>query len=262
MKARILHNRSITVALAVILGAVLLFTCVLHHADAVRQAQTAVRKDKDSETDSAGTEYPRVMPKDTDKKYTSPESDQTMRAARLPSMRIDGRIEDSWNVCAVYALENPVFGENGASAAFRAFSDDDKLYLLVEVNDKTKQLTGEAPTRCDSVEVFLNEDGIKPDRYHAGDSHYIFMRNGDCEERSGADKRLADYVVTETEDGYLIELSLRWTLPPEERAKSFGFDIRINDSQNAGYRDYIVQWSDTSMMTHENMTGIGTLTIR
>ncbi|MBO4652681.1 MAG: hypothetical protein J5649_05130 [Lachnospiraceae bacterium] len=284
MKRRLTDNRRTVLTLAVvILGAVLLFSAVLKKADAVKQQQsqtqpqlpalsqaqspkqTETQARRDPETDGAApTQYPRVNPKDPElgKKYEYTKSDLEMLAARLPSIRVDGQVEEDWNVCETYELQNPVYGDNGASAEFRAFCDEEILYLLIEVKDTTKQLTGEAPTRCDSVEVYLNEDGEKPERYHAGDSHYIFMRNGEIEERSGADARLVERVVTETDYGYMIELSILWSLSPEDRNETFGLDIRINDSQTPGTRDYIVQWSDTSMMTHENLTRVGTMTIR
>ncbi|MBR7020822.1 MAG: hypothetical protein IKI15_07180 [Lachnospiraceae bacterium] len=266
MRQRLINNRRTVLTLAVVfLGAVLLFNAFLKRADAVKQTQTQSQARRDPDNDGAApTQYPRVNPKDPElgKKYEYTRSDLEMLASRLPSIRVDGMIEDDWSVCEDYELQNPVYGESGASASFRAFCDNEKLYLCIEVKDTTRQLTGEAPTRCDSVEVYLNEDGEKPERYHAGDSHYIFMRNGEIEERSGADARLIDHVVTETDDGYLIELSIFWSLSPEDRSDTFGLDIRINDSQTPGTRDYIIQWSDTSMMTHENLTKIGTMTIR
>lgn len=208
------------------------------------------------------TPYDRIAPKELPKKYTPEESDKEVRATRLPAIRLDGRIEDAWNVCEEYALENPVYGESGASAKFRAFSDKNKLYLCIEVKDDTPMRSNEVPTRCDSVEIYLNEDGSKPEKYHAGDSHYIFLRNGSCVERSGADLRLAESAVTETEDGYIMEISISWSLAPEDRGENFGLDIRVNDSHTEGSRDYIIQWSDTSMNTHENLSRVGTMKIR
>lgn len=205
------------------------------------------------------TPYQRIIPKDSTKKYNTKASDKSALVTRLPNLRIDGEIEDVWSICERYELANPVFGESGAEAAFRAYTDDERLYLCIEVKDDTPQTSGEIATRCDCVEVFLNEDGEKPSRYHAGDSHYIFIRNGVCEERSGADLRLLEYAVVSSEEGYTVELALQWTLPKEDRGSFIGFDIRVNDSKSVGTRDYIVQWSDTSMMTHEDLSHVGTL---
>ena len=208
------------------------------------------------------TPYQRIIPKDSTKKYNTKASDKSALVTRLPVIRIDGEADDVWSICERYDLANPVFGESGAAAAFRAYSDEERLYLFIEVKDDTPQTSGEIATRSDCVELFLNEDGEKPSRYHAGDSHYIFIRNGECEERSGADVRLLEYAVVSSEDGYTIELALQWQLLPEDRGAGIGFDIRINDSQGEGTRDYIVQWSDTGMMTHEDLSHVGTLYLR
>lgn len=251
------------------LNAVLMTLCLIVVVLLVRKAGAfeslaSRRAPEDSEETATPTPtpYTKVIPKDSTKKYSSPETEMTMRASRLPGIHVDGRKENAWNVCTRYKLENPVFGDDGATAGFYAFCDENKLYLLIEVHDNTPQLSGEIPTRCDCVEVFLNEDGEKSERYHAGDSHYIVERNGSLDERSGADRRLVEYNVISDDDGYVVEIGIRWSLDPEERANEFGLDIRVNDSQTAGERNYIVQWSDTSMMTHEDLSHIGTIRIR
>lgn len=221
-----------------------------------------VRAENEDQPYATPTPYKRIIPKDSTKKYNTKASDKSALVTRLPVLRIDGEPDAVWSICERYDLANPVFGESGAEASFRAYSDEDRLYLFIEVKDDTPRMSGEIATRSDCVEVFINEDGVKPTRYHAGDSHYIFIRNGVCEERSGADLRLLEYAVVSTEEGYTVELALQWSLMQEDRGNGIGFDIRINDSQGEGTRDYIVQWSDTSMMTHEDLSHVGTLYLR
>ena len=206
------------------------------------------------------TPYDRISPKD--KKNSATISDKRASATKIPVLRVDGVEEKAWTVCDRYETENPVYGESGAHGWFRAYNDKTYLYLFIHVDDNTPFNQGEIPTRCDCVEIFLNEDGTKPETFGTGDSHYIIMRNGGCALRSGADIQLFNYSVSATEEGYDIELTLKWSLSAEARGDSVGFDLRINDSQHDGTRDYIEQWSDTSMLTHENLSKIGTLTLR
>ena len=252
--------------LLVILALLCAGVCFVHRigfsfADGYKR-QEYMRARDTADSGPTPTPYERVSAKELPKKYTAEEHDTEMRATRLPTIRIDGRMEDAWDVCEVYELKNPVYGVEGASAQFRSFCDKDRLYLCITVIDDTPMTNGEVPTRCDSVEVYLNEDGTKPERYHVGDSHYIFLRNGTATERSGADLRLVNYAVTETGTGYIVEVSIAWSVPKEDRGDTFGLDIRVNDSHSAGFRDYIIQWSDTSMKTHEDLSRVGTMAIR
>ncbi len=182
--------------------------------------------------------------------------DSKMVYRRIP-IRIDGKRDDTWDMCTSYTLLNRVYGNKGVSGSFKASYDDRHLYLYVKVEDRTPFTDGDLNTRKDGVEIFLNESGSKAETYGDGDQHYMFLRNGQCVCGNGADESFVQYLVTETETGYVLEACFDWGLQTHDG--SIGFDIRINDSQSSGTRDSILQWSDTGMNTHKCLTGIGTL---
>ncbi|MBR6019536.1 MAG: hypothetical protein IK055_04905 [Lachnospiraceae bacterium] len=246
--------------IASVLCAAAFLLVVVFGAGAFHRAAGAPEDNAETATPTP-TPYDRISPKDS-KKNSATASDKRASAVKIPILRVDGVEEKAWTVCDRYETDNVVYGERGAHGWFRSYSDAKYLYLFIHVDDDTPNNKGEIPTRCDCVEIFINEDGTKPSEFGTGDSHYIFMRNGNCALRSGADVNLLTFTVVSTDDGYDLELSLEWALEAGARADDIGFDLRINDSQKEGSRDYIEQWSDTSMMTHENLSKIGTLTIR
>ncbi|MBQ6661565.1 MAG: hypothetical protein IJM57_09135 [Lachnospiraceae bacterium] len=189
----------------------------------------------------------------------SPFTTKKVQAPRLAPIRVDGMKDNLWNVCEPFEIGRRVFGNSGASGSFCVYADKSKIYLWIEVTDLTPHTAGEVPTRKDGVEIFLNEDGQKSGAYGVGDAHYRISRDGALEVGSGGNRSAIEYNVVATETGYVVEASVRWTLRENERNSYIGFDIRVNDSQSDGSRDWIVQWSDTSMMTHENLRQVGTL---
>ena len=70
----------------------------------------------------------------------------------------------------------------------------------------------------------------------------------------GADGDRVEYAIRETEEGYTIEVAISWSLAANRRSNDIGFDIHINDSRAA--------WSDTTLMTHEDLSRVGILSLR
>ncbi|MCR5086246.1 MAG: hypothetical protein K6B39_02505 [Lachnospiraceae bacterium] len=212
-------------------------------------------------SDITASRYGRIEVEESEDAYFAQRSDKVAGSARLSGIRIDGVADRLYDLSQTYLLVNGIFGKP-TQADFRACCDNTHLYLLVEVFDNTRHTAGDVPTRKDGVEIFINESGLRPGQYGEGDCHFIFLRDGTCVCGNGADGDNAEFVVVETEGGYRMEIAIRFVLPSNRRSNDIGFDIRVNDAYTAENRDAITAWSDTSLLTHKDLRGVGILSLR
>lgn len=208
------------------------------------------------------TPYAVVIPPDKETHYNVKETKKAANVSALPAVNVDGTAEELWSWYSPVALENTAWGESGASGSFQILWTKSTLYVLVRVTDTTYDVSSELFSRKDCVEVFLNENGTLPAEYGAGDQHYLVSRKGEIKYGSGGDEAGFRAAVSETEDGYLVEMAIPFQTIQASQGTVIGFDVRINDSQGKGNRDYMMQWSDTSMRTHVDLSQIGTITLR
>lgn len=208
------------------------------------------------------TPYMTVIPPDEEKEHYVAKTDIKASVGKLSTVRIDGREEAFWGYCNEFTLNNVILGDADTSASFKAAWDSEYLYLLVKVTDDTYDVSSELYTRKDGIEIFFNESNAKSEEYATGDQHYQIARDGNVQYGNGASENLIRYKVIETEDGYLAEIAIAFVLEEGVRDSLVGLDIRINDSFGEGNRDYIVQWSDTTLLTYTDLTKIGTLKLR
>ena len=217
---------------------------------------------KPDDTEEPAPKYERIRVDDSESAVFSFKSDKVAGSARLMELRIDGKQDRFWDICKEYKLRNYVYGDETESATFRACCDSEKLYLFIQVSDATPYTESDVPTRKDGVEIFLNEDGKRNKVYEDGDSHFFLLRDGSCVCGHGADGDRVEYAIRETEEGYTIEVAISWSLAANRRSNDIGFDIHINDSRAVESRDGILAWSDTTLMTHEDLSRVGILSLR
>jgi hypothetical protein len=208
--------------------------------------------------------YLTVVPPDSGEDYPAPDSksDKSLSAKSPTVIKIDGIYDDAWDSIASYSIDNISWGTSGASGEFKVYWDKERLYVLVVVEDDTPDTESERFTRQDCVEIFFNESGEKPDTYGTGDSHYKVNRAGDVEYGNNGSEDIFKYAVIDTDGGYMVEASIEFTTINPIYGQKIGFDVRVNDSQGDQYRDFMIQWSDTSMYTYENLSKIGTLYLK
>lgn len=208
------------------------------------------------------TPYAIVIPPDKETHYNVKETKKAANVSALPAVNVDGTAEELWSWYPVTQLENTAWGESGASGSFQIVWTRSTLYVLVHVTDTTYDVSSELFSRKDCVEVFLNESGTLPAEYGAGDQHYLVSRKGEIKYGSGGDEAGFRAAVSETGDGYLVEMAIPFQTIQAAQGTVLGFDVRINDSQGKGNRDFMMQWSDTSMRTHVDLSQIGTITLQ
>ncbi len=132
---------------------------------------------------------------------------------------------------------------NGLSGAFKAFWDEQHLYVLADVKDTT--INGN-----DRVEIFLDENNGKTASYQQDDKHYSFQRSG-----VSAGNVIAK--VREHQGGYSLEavLPLQTALGA---GKQIGFDIRLTDADQPA----AICWNDFTFSQDRDTSKYGTLILK
>lgn len=153
---------------------------------------------------------------------------------------------------------NVVNGDHGASAVYSTTWDEKNLYVQVKVTDNTPGVTDDA-WKKDGVVIFMNEKGTKPETYGEGDYYYLITRDGKV---TGSAKQIPAGVNCTVEDstsGYTVKATIPFATLQGAAGTKLGFDIRVNDSHSSDILNYILQWADTSAVTENNLSAIGTL---
>ncbi len=210
------------------------------------------------------TPYLTVVPPSEEREYPAPDrvSDKSVKIKSPAVVKVDGLYDEIWDNIPSYEIKNVAWGESGASGNFKTYWDKEYLYVLVEVNDVTPDTASDRFTRQDCVEIFVNEDGTKPAKYGSGDHHIKINRDGIIEYGNNTDDKMTYAKVIEKEGGYFVEVSFTFSTIHPSYGQAIGFDVRINDSQGNQYRDYMIQWSDTSMYTYDRLDRVGLLYLK
>lgn len=179
---------------------------------------------------------------------------------RFSGIAVDGRSDAVWELSEFTVLKNRAYGNSGANARFRVLTDGDRLYFMIQVDDNTPDTGSEIKTRKDGIELFVSFTGEKHEAYNAGtDMHFRISRDGIVSCENGADGSVITYIVYDRSSGYDVEIAMQ--IPDTELPETIGFDLHVNDSFGSGMRDSVLCWSDTSLMTFENLSNLGTLSL-
>ncbi len=157
---------------------------------------------------------------------------------------------------------NPGFEDEDLSATFKMLSDENNLYVLVEVVDD--QLQGlenpDNPWLDDCVELFIDANNTKGAGYEFDgdtpvDFQLAFVYNSTTVFKGYMDGKSANtdietkvtYETGTTSDGYWVEILFPWDAldVTVNSGDLFGFDIGVNDDDDGGDRDGKIGWYDT-----------------
>ncbi len=184
---------------------------------------------------------------------------------RLAPM-LSGGYEPIWDSCESIPIETVVRGKGSTEASYKFIWSEDRIYVQVHVTDTTPDVSGSDYLKKDSVVFYLNENGQKNERYGIGDSYCAVDREGILYRGTGCDEEGFRAVCYEEVDengeciGYYAEASIPLLTIRAEQGVTIGFDVRVNDAQDARLR-YALQWSDGSSHTDVNLHGVGLLTL-
>jgi hypothetical protein len=184
---------------------------------------------------------------------------------------IDGTIDAVWNSHTAVPITNVLSGTVSSSADlsgnWRAMWDAANLYVLVQVTDDVKR--NDAATDVyndDGVEVYFDFGNNKPTAYGTNDHQYTFRWNDATAAYEINGHPVTGIVkgIVNTTTGYVVEVSIPWTtiggVPTVNSLQ--GFDVMINDDDNAAARDKKMAWFATADDTWNNPSLMGTVVLK
>ncbi|WP_427180209.1 endo-1,4-beta-xylanase [Paenibacillus sp. TC-CSREp1] len=171
----------------------------------------------------------------------------TNRAATLSGTpNIKAPKQDAvWNKAVATALK----GNSGAgAAAFRTLWDNNNLYVLIDVQDTTKNPQ-------DKVELFVDLNNGKTPVYEADDRHITITRAGTA---TGAQPNT--YHVRKVANGYQVEVSIPWANAPAVPSREIGLDVRVTDAGTGGTNaQQMLYWNDRTLSQHSDTSKYGVI---
>ncbi|MBB6020304.1 endo-1,4-beta-xylanase [Paenibacillus sp. JGP012] len=150
-----------------------------------------------------------------------------------------------WNKAVATALK----GNSGAGAtAFRTLWDNNNLYVLIDVQDTTKNPQ-------DKVELFVDLNNGKTPVYEADDRHITITRAGTA---TGAQPNT--YHVRKVANGYQVEVSIPWANAPAVLSREIGLDVRVTDAGTGGTNAHqMLYWNDRTLSQHSDTSKYGVI---
>ncbi|HOJ92492.1 MAG TPA: endo-1,4-beta-xylanase [Dictyoglomaceae bacterium] len=119
-----------------------------------------------------------------------------------------------------------------------------KVFIYAEVYDKTKE-------DKDNVSIFIDQNNAKSPYLQMDDLYFKIFRNGNVE--ASFAPALNNYVVKETDNGYVVECEIQIYSVAIGKGSKLGFDFSVADG------DKVVSWSDTSNQQTLNTVRYGTI---
>ncbi len=178
---------------------------------------------------------------------------------------IDGQVDSLWlqapatqlnrSVAAATRLER----DDWPKTLVRCMWDQQFLYVLAQVDDKTEGTKAGAPWEQDSFELLLDENRGRSRNYQSDDLQIRISRTGNLSGTDLGQQNVLKFVAKKSGNGYLVEMSIAWRhIKPQEGAK-LGIDFQVNDDPGTGRRAAILKWSDESDESWRDTSRFGTL---
>ncbi len=196
--------------------------------------------------------------------YDKPYYPPIYKTPTAPS--IDGDAEGLWEKAPVDSLKHvnkgTVTDETDLSAAWQALWDDDNLYFFVSVRDDDKQHDDTDWHQDDGIEIYIDADHSSSTSYDENDFQFSVTWDDTtpilAEQKYGAVTGAA-MQIKNTADGYMVELSLPWSLLGIAPANghSMGLDIQVNDDDGGGAREGKRAWYATADESWKNPSLFG-----
>jgi len=173
---------------------------------------------------------------------------------------IDAEEDDIWANAHEIETQVWVVGSNGSTGVARVMWDDENLYLYVVVTDKLLGKSSVNAYEQDSFEVFIDQNNAKTTTYQADDGQYRINFDNEATFNGGAKPDLLTSATKVTDDGYIVELAIKFDYIEPQAGMLIGFDIQVNNDENDnGIRDSVVTWNDDTHQGYQNTSGLGVL---
>lgn len=162
---------------------------------------------------------------------------------------IDGVVDDVWQDTFWTEIDLPYDGNLSSVCAARAkiLHDDELLYILAEVTDATPTVgKGLDLGNQDQLDIYIDEDACKDVAYCDYSVQFGMTLDGDIREgtnSSGKSDMIREYVVSENDNGYILEFSiaLQNGIPAADR--KIGLEFMYNDCDETGAFLEALRWN-------------------
>ncbi|MFA9398573.1 MAG: endo-1,4-beta-xylanase [Clostridiaceae bacterium] len=159
--------------------------------------------------------------------------------------------DKSWITSSAIKIKNVIKGES-VPATMKALWDEEYLYILADISDKTYN-------DKDGVEIFVDRNNGKTDAYDSDDSHYTVNSNGVASENGKTSS--IKTVSVNTANGYKLQIQIPLDeINPAEDMK-IGFDIKVNDYIKESTASNVSVWNDIKNIMDTDTTNYGELTL-
>jgi endo-1,4-beta-xylanase len=148
-------------------------------------------------------------------------------------------IDRIWSAINAVDVNQFVVGNEGATAKVKTLWDDEKLYILAQVDDKT-------PVAKDSFEIFIDTDS------EATEDNKHYTVNFDNTGSEGV-----TYFVKANTDGYTVQVAVPLSENSLQEGSSIGIDFRLNDFNADGEKTSVVVWNDYYNKLDTDTSGFG-----
>lgn len=173
---------------------------------------------------------------------------------------VDGVLGEEWSKTAITPLS--INQSAKADATVRLMWDEESLYAFFDVKDAVLNADSENEYEDDSIEIFIDERNHKSEEYKDDDKQYrVNILN---EQSFNGDKCLPENitsVVKQNENGYQIELAIKWTNLHPVYGKMIGLDLQVNDADRTGKRIGTINWFDQTGTGYMDPSVFGTATL-
>ncbi len=177
-----------------------------------------------------------------------------------------------WSNKAALHLRNIVDGQiNGGrdlSGVWQTHWDNEYLHVRVDALDDKFMRDSKAPWSDDSIEIFVDADGSRSNKFDGkNDFHFIYRwkdRNVNLSKSSPRKRSLGiKQTMIRTDKGYTLETSIPWkTLGVRPVAgRNIGIDVQINDDDSGSGRDGKLAWHATNNQSWRNPQTFGKLVL-
>ncbi len=177
-----------------------------------------------------------------------------------------------WSNKAALHLKNIVDGKiNGGSdlsGVWQTHWDNNYLHVRVDALDDKFMRDSEAPWGDDSIEIFIDADGSRTNKFDGkNDFHFIYRwkdRNVNLSKSSPRKRSLGiKQTMIRTDKGYTLETSIPWkTLGVHPVAgRNIGIDVQINDDDSGSGRDGKLAWHAKNDQSWRNPQAFGKLVL-
>jgi len=203
--------------------------------------------------------------------------DAEIPPAATPLPVIDGIREDVWSASEEHGIleldaDNWPDSDTDCSGSWWALWDSDYLYVFVDVNDEDLQNDSGESWQDDSIEIYFDADNDKPTSYASAGDEYQYRAAWNTEvpefqEYHHGTRSMpgVEFIVTETDDGYTLEIKFPWEALYIEGKPTLGdlmgFEVMINDDDGGANRDTQLSWHSTGNAAWNNPSVFGTVVL-